>query len=138
MINFFKKQKKEPENLKEALSQLNDLKENFERISAELESLRKKNNFNMQKIGMVRFNPFGGIGGDQSFSVAILDGNNSGIVITSLYNREENRVYGKPIKDGRSEYLLSEEEKKAIEIAQKQYGKNNSKIEQGKDKQGGK
>ena len=138
MINFFKKQKKEPENLKEALSQLNDLKENFESISAELESLRKKNNFNMQKIGMVRFNPFGGIGGDQSFSVAILDGNNSGIVITSLYNREENRVYGKPIKDGRSEYLLSEEEKKAIEIAQKQYGKNNSKIEQGKDKQGGK
>jgi hypothetical protein len=138
MINFFKNQKKEPENLKEILGQFNDLKENFERISAELESLRKKNNFNMQKIGMVRFNPFRGIGGDQSFSAAILDGNNSGIVITSLYNREENRVYGKPIKDGHSEYLLSEEEKKAIEIAQKQYGKNNSKNKQDGNKQSGK
>jgi N-methylhydantoinase A/oxoprolinase/acetone carboxylase beta subunit len=131
MIKFFKKGKKEPESLKEILAQFRDLKENFERISAELESLRKENNFNIQKIGMVRFNPFRGIGGDQSFSVAILDGNDSGAVITSLYNREENRVYGKPIKAGRSEYLLSEEEKKAIEIAQKQYGngKNNSKTE---------
>lgn len=137
MFNFFKKQKKEPERLKEVLVQFKDLKENFERISQELENLKKENKFNIQKIGMIRFNPFRGVGGDQSFSVAILDANDSGIIITSLYNREENRVYGKPVKAGRSEYLLSEEEKKVIEIAQKQYEKNNSKTERGRDERGG-
>ena len=69
-------------------------------------------------MGIVRFNPFSGVGSDQSFSVALLDKNDNGIVITSLYNREGNRVYAKPIKTGVSEYLLSTEEKSAIEKAQ--------------------
>ncbi|HUW71947.1 MAG TPA: DUF4446 family protein [Candidatus Humimicrobiaceae bacterium] len=137
MINFFKKQKRDPENLKEVLVQFKDLKENLERISQELKNLKKEGKFSLQKIGMVRFNPFKGVGGDQSFSIAILDANDSGVVITSLYTREENRIYGKPIKASQSEYSLSEEEKKAIEIAQKQYEKNNSKTERGEDEQGG-
>jgi len=62
------------------------------------------------------------VGGDQSFSLALLDKRNSGVVITSLYAREGNRVYGKPIKEGTSEYPLSEEEKKAIEEAKKTNG----------------
>ena len=117
MLNFFRKKKKEPENLKEILSQLKNLKEDFEKILKELESLKKENEFNIQKVGMVRFNPFKEIGGDQSFSIALLDGNDDGVVITSLYSREGNRVYGKPIKGGQSEYLLSGEEKEAIQIA---------------------
>lgn len=126
MFNFFKKRKKEPENLAEVLSQLKDLKENFERISVELKKLRRENKFNVQKVGIVRFNPFREVGGDQSFSIAFLDGTDSGVVITSLYTRAENRVYGKPIKAGLSEYLLSEEEKKAIQIAK--HGNNKSKF----------
>lgn len=117
MLNFFKKQKKEPESLKEILSQFKDLRENFEKICQELENLKKENKFNVQKVGMIRFNPFREVGGNQSFSIALLDGNDSGVVITSLYTREENRVYGKPIKNGQSKYLLSEEERKAIEQA---------------------
>ena len=117
MLNFFRKKKKEPENLKEILSQFKDLKEDFEKILKELESLKKENEFNIQKVGIVRFNPFKEIGGDQSFSIALLDGNDDGVVITSLYSREGNRVYGKPIKGGQSEYLLSGEEKEAIQIA---------------------
>ena len=70
---------------------------------------------------MVRFNPFSEIGGDQSFSVALLDGNDDGLVITSFYTREGNRVYGKPIKQSVSQYALSKEEIKAIEMAKK-YG----------------
>ncbi len=118
MFNPFK-QKKEPENLDEILSQFKDLEKNFGKISEELENLKKENKFSVQRVGVVRFNPFKEIGGDQSFSAALLDGNNDGIVITSLYTREGNRVYGKPIKAGLSEYLLSEEEKKAIEMAKK-------------------
>ena len=127
MFNFFKKRKKEPENLEEVLSQFKKLENNFETLSQELENLKKESKFSVQKVGIVRFNPFSEVGGDQSFSIALLDGNNNGIVITSLYSREGNRVYGKPIKAGVSEYSLSEEEKQAIEKAK--YGnKNKSKL----------
>ncbi len=121
MFNPFKsaswRKKKEPENLKQLLFQFKELEKNFEKISQELENLKKENKFNIQKTGIVRFNPFSEIGSNQSFSIALLDGNNNGIVITSLYTREENRIYGKPIKAGQSKYPLSVEEKKAIERA---------------------
>jgi len=117
MFNFFKKGKKEPENLKEILVQFKDLEKSLEKISEELRALKKENKFNIQKVGIIRFNPFKEIGGNQSFSAALLDGNDSGIVITSLYSREGNRVYGKPVKTGTSDYLLSNEEKEAIEKA---------------------
>lgn len=127
MFNFLKKRKKELEDLREVLTQFRELKENFERVSAELENLKKENKFNLQKVSLVRFNPFREVGGNQSFSIALLDGNDNGIVITSLYTREGNRVYGKPIKNGQSDYLLSEEEKKAIQIAKD--GDNKSKFD---------
>lgn len=123
---FFKKRKKEPQNLNEVLTELRDLEKNFKKISQELENLKKECKLAVQKIGIVRFNPFSDVGGDQSFSIALLDGNDNGVVITSLYNRENNRVYGKPIQNGCSEYLLSDEEKKAIQIAK--YGKKISKL----------
>ena len=116
MFNFFKK-KKEPENLKEILAQFKDLKEDLEKISKELENLKEESKFSVQKVGIVRFNPFKDVGGNQSFSIALLDGNDDGMVVTSLYTKEGNRVYGKPIKAGISEYLLSGEEKEVIKIA---------------------
>jgi hypothetical protein len=71
----------------------------------------------LQKIGLVRFNPFSGTGGDQSFSLALLDKNNNGVVITSFYTSEGSSVYGKPIENKKSCYVLSEEEKESIRIA---------------------
>jgi len=126
MFNFFKKRKKEPENFQEILDYFKNLEKDFEKLSQELENLKRESKFSVQKVGVVRFNPFKEVGGNQSFSIALLDGNNSGVVITSLYTREGNRVYGKPIKNGRAEYLLSEEEKEAINKAK--YGKGNSKF----------
>lgn len=122
MFKFFKKEKK-LENLKEILLQFEELKKGFGKIVQELENLKKENKFNIQKIGIVRYNPFNEIGGNQSFSIAILDGEDNGVVITSLFSREGNRVYGKPIKNGKSDYLLSEEEKEAIKKAK--YERNN-------------
>ena len=113
MLEFLKK-KKEPKNLKQLLSQFKDLKEGFKKISNKMEELKKNNKFSIQEIGIVRFNPFKESGGDQSFSIALLDGNKNGVVITSLYGREGNRIFAKPIKKGKSEYLLTEEEKEAI------------------------
>lgn len=124
MLNIFKKKEKEPENFEEILAQFKDLEKEFKKLANELEQLKESSKFAFQKFGLVRFNPFQEVGGNQSFSVALLDGNDSGIVITSLYTREGNRVYGKPIERGLSKYLLSEEEKEAIKIAQKENGKN--------------
>jgi len=114
MLEFLKR-KKEPKNIKQLLSQFKDLKEGFKKISNKMEELNKNNKFSIQRIGIVRFNPFKESGGDQSFSIALLDGNKNGVVITSLYGREGNRIFAKPIKKGKSEYLLTEEEKEAIE-----------------------
>lgn len=72
-----------------------------------------------QKISVVRFNPFGDTGGDQSFVLAILDAHNSGYVMTSIHGREGTRVYVKPIDYGKSKYTLSKEEQQAIAQATK-------------------
>ena len=84
----------------------------------------KINNLSLRgihKVGLVRFNPFKDVGGDQSFSLALLNGKDNGVVISSLYTREGTRAYAKAIASGQSEkYPLSEEEKKAIKIALKQ------------------
>ncbi|OIP23625.1 DUF4446 domain-containing protein [bacterium CG_4_10_14_0_2_um_filter_33_32] len=71
----------------------------------------------IQKIGFIRFNPFDDVGGDQSFSIALLDLNNDGILISSLFGRDGTRVYSKPITSGKSKYFLSHEEEKALEEA---------------------
>ncbi|PIR71882.1 MAG: hypothetical protein COU42_03305 [Candidatus Nealsonbacteria bacterium CG10_big_fil_rev_8_21_14_0_10_36_24] len=109
MFNLFKKDK-EPKNLKEVLKQ-------FEELKKEVRKLSQESKFSVQKIGIIRYNPFSNVGSDQSFSIALLDSNNNGVVISSLFGRDGNRVYGKPIKNGKSEYSLSEEENKAIGIA---------------------
>ena len=122
MLNFFKKNKKEPKSLKEILRQFKNLEESFEELSAEFKNLQKESKLSVQKVGIIRFNPFSEVGGDQSFSIALLDGNDDGLVLTSFYTREGNRVYGKPIKAGASRYALSKEETSAIESAKK-YGR---------------
>jgi hypothetical protein len=84
-------------------------------ISNQINKLALKS---IHKFGIIRFNPFNDIGGDQSFSVALLDGKNSGVVISSLHTKEGTRVYAKPISKGEAEkYPLTEEEKKAINMA---------------------
>jgi len=117
MFNSFRKKKKEPENIEEILEQFRKLEKDHLALVQELADLKEKNKKNLKKRGMVRFNPFAEVGGDQSFSIALLDSHNNGFVITSHYARESNRVYAKPIEKGISQYKLSEEEKKAIEEA---------------------
>lgn len=91
-----------------------EIQELFE-ISNKIHELAFKGIHNM---GLIRFNPFKDIGGDQSFAVALLDGKRSGIVISSLHTREGTRMYVKPVVQGSSEkYPLTEEEKQAIKIA---------------------
>lgn len=91
----------------------------------EITRLAKQVDLASQKISIVRFNPFGDTGGDQSFSLAVLDTHNSGYVLTSIHGRENTRTYIKPIDMGVSKYTLSNEEKKAIDQASKRVLKPN-------------
>lgn len=68
----------------------------------------------LQWLGVLRFNPFGDVGGDQSFALALVDGYGNGVVISSLYMRDVTRVYAKPLKKWEAEYHLTDEEKQAI------------------------
>jgi len=84
-------------------------------ISNQINNLALKS---LHKTGMIRFNPFKEVGGDQSFAIALLNGKDNGIIISSLYTREGTRIYSKSITNGKSEkYPLTEEEEKAIKIA---------------------
>ena len=74
----------------------------------------------VQKIGVVRFNPFKDTGSDQSFAIALMDLSDNGLVISSLFTREGTRIYSKPLEKGKSKYPLSEEEQQAIELARGQ------------------
>ncbi len=89
------------------------LKLAFEQIA----SLQEIAKISLQKIGVVRFNPFGDMGGNQSFSIALLDAQNNGFVLVSLFSKEGNRMYAKAILSGKSEHELSAEEKEAVNRA---------------------
>jgi len=66
---------------------------------------------------LVRYNAFDKTGSDLSFSLALLNDHADGFVLTSIFGREDSRVYAKPISGGKSGYTLSEEENMAIHLA---------------------
>ena len=75
----------------------------------------------LQKIAVVRYNAFHNVGSDQSFSVALLDSEDSGVVISGIFGRDSSTTYAKPVKAGVSDYVLTEEEEDAIGIARQRY-----------------
>lgn len=89
------------------------------RIDKKIEAIEEYAQLHIQKVALVRFNPFTELGGDHSFSLALLDGKNAGIIITGLHTRERTRVYIKKIRKGKSDVNLSSEENKALKSALK-------------------
>lgn len=67
-----------------------------------------------QKMGIVRYNAFKDTGSDLSFALAILDDHNNGVVLNGIYARDSSNIYAKPVENGESKYILSNEEKEAI------------------------
>lgn len=84
-------------------------------LKTELKNLEKQVETHLQELILKRFNPFGDTGGDQSFILALLDGNKDGVVITSLHSRENTRFYVKSVKGGVGvDHPLTSEEQKII------------------------
>jgi hypothetical protein len=84
------------------------------RLHHELEGLNQRT---IQKVGVIRYNPFSDTGGDQSFAIALLDALGNGVILSSLHSRTDTRVFAKPVHNGRSKYQLSDEEQDAIKKA---------------------
>lgn len=87
------------------------------RLREEVIEIKKDAVYSVQKIGITRFNPFGETGGDQSFSVCLLNGNDDGFILTALHTRDRTRVYTKSIVGGESKTELSHEEQKVLKNA---------------------
>src|SRR3989339_85292 len=78
-------------------------KEELEMVKKELREEIKASTLHIQKVGLVRFNPFEKTGGEKSFVISFLNHENSGIVINFIYTRDGLRVYSKKVKNGKSE-----------------------------------
>ncbi len=100
--------------LKDVRFQENEIK-NLKDYTAKID---KEGKLHVQKLGLIRFNPFKDTGGDQSFILSLLDSNDTGVVISGLYSRSGTRWYAKKVENGKGlDHDLSEEEKKSIKEA---------------------
>jgi len=101
------RQLKSVESLSERVDALNKLHHELEHLSQRT----------IQKVAVIRYNPFSDTGGDQSFAIALLDSLGNGVVVSSLHSRTDTRVFAKPVQSGRSKFQLSDEEQDAIRKA---------------------
>ncbi|WP_282938672.1 DUF4446 family protein [Paenibacillus sp. RC67] len=85
-------------------------KQSQQQIAGIAQQMRKMKS----NLGVYRYNAFAQNGSDLSFSIALLDDELDGVVLTGIHNREETYVYAKPVTQGQSQYVLSPEEKEAI------------------------
>ena len=111
------------DDLVKVLKSLLEKQKNFDKTLSEfekkLDSVVEEGYYHIQKVGLVRFNPFKETGGDHSFSLALLDKKDTGFVMTGLHTRDRTRVYIKDIERGKSTIKLSKEEEKSLGVALK-------------------
>ena len=98
---------------------ISKLKSAKEKAEGEISEVNRKLRKSIRGLETVRFNPFPDQGSNQSFAIGMLDEEGDGLVLSSLYARERMSIFAKPIKSGKSEYELTQEEKEALWKAQK-------------------
>lgn len=101
--------------LDDVLKSIGKTKEDIARLSVSYDTMEKQSLSHINRIGLLRFNPFKDTGGDQSFILSLTDSMESGVIISGLYSRSGTRWYAKKIKNGKAiEHELSEEEQKVL------------------------
>ncbi len=102
----------------EIVKTVDGFKDGLSNLDDRIEAIRLKGLQNIQRVELLRFNPYDDTGGNISFTVCFLDNGGSGIVVTSLHARNGTRVFGKEIVSGKSsKYELSKEEEAVIKKA---------------------
>lgn len=108
-------------NLEEILL---DLSERMKKAETEIEKMdqiiarmEREATYYLQRWALQRYKAFANVGGDQSFSLVLLDRNGDGVILSSIYGRDESRVYAKSISGGKANYPLSDEEQEVLAAA---------------------
>lgn len=96
---------------------MDELDATHRKIETRMEEMNGRVKRSIQGVETVRFNPFPDAGGNQSFATALLNEHGDGVVISSLYSRDNVSVYSKPVKSYQSDFQLTKEERDAIERA---------------------
>ncbi|MCI1945857.1 DUF4446 family protein [Clostridium luticellarii] len=96
------------------LDNIDNVKKQSEDIKKLYDNLNSRVKYCIQKISIIRYRAFEDVGSDLSFSIALLDENNDGVIITGIYGRDESTTYAKPVDSGMSRYELSQEEKQVL------------------------
>ena len=102
---------------KEVIEAISGFEKDNQILERKLTGFKKDSLDNFSRMAVLKYNPYNDTGGDQSFSLVILNGKMDGVLITSLHSRSGTRTYLKNIKSGKSELELSKEEKKVLEQA---------------------
>lgn len=106
------------QKFEEVLNQIEEFKLGSDDFRKKLNNFEKEGLGYIQRIELLRYNPYEDTGGDQSFTLAMLNEEGSGIVLTSLHARSGTRIFAKPVTEGRaSKYQFSEEEETVIRRA---------------------
>ena len=96
------------------------IEEKYSKLLDMVTDMDKTDKTKIQKVGLIRYNPFDEMGGNLCFALALLDGHDNGVVLNGIHSRTGSFTYAKPIEMGVSTYMLSEEEIKAVEMAKNQ------------------
>ncbi len=104
--------------LVEYLGKVDDVSRQHNGLLKKVDTLQHRLQFCVQKVGMVRYNPFEDMGGDLCFALALLDQQDNGVVINTIYSREGSYTYAKKLTGGNSEkHKLSVEERQCVDMA---------------------
>ena len=104
--------------LEDLLKQVDLHKKDIDYLKEYSLKLEREGSLHIQKVGLLRFNPFKDTGGDQSFILSLVDSKDTGVIISGLFSRAGTRWYAKKVVEGKGvEHELSEEEKKALKQA---------------------
>ncbi|MBN3348432.1 hypothetical protein CF050_16530 [Clostridium botulinum] len=103
------------ELINDYLDKVDKAKEETEYVKEIYSTIDKRVKGCIQKVAIVRYRAFDDVGSDLSYSIAFLDNDNSGVILTSIFGRNESTTYAKPIDKGISRYDLSDEEKQVLE-----------------------
>lgn len=117
IVLWSRNRRSKPVAVQDNTSQLDELENMLESLQAEQAALQARQASAIQYVGFCRYNAFPDTGGELSFSLALLNGEKEGFVLTSLYGRQDARVYAKPVKADSSPVRLSPEEQEAIRQA---------------------
>ena len=102
------------EVLTATLSELQKTQAELAALQEKHEKLYEQTQGCLQTVKMVRYDAFDAMGGEMSYSLLLEDAKNNGVILTSIYGREESRCFAKNVQAGKSSYMLSEEEKQLL------------------------